>query len=342
MDNLSSIQADASANAVTDAARVEQLHIELNNAKRNALTFKKNGDIISAKEELAKYKLIQVQIKNLQLRGGGSGSGSGGGQDETQLILAKRRQLNQFDDVVTKELVHIQRILKLAQASKDQELLRKLKKAYDRARQQKSKLLVLKGSCSATSPVPSCSIQTIMDSLTVVNTDVPPHVLLLTVHHLEHAVYKKERNRSVNLYCKYDFGYPRNEPEKGQTNVISGNIAMTSWEHRVTLPLGSGRLTSKATIRHFEKRKITFEIYHQKKHLFSSTDVCISKAECSLSTLVNKTSMNKILLPLFAEDRRKPMGGSLVVSLKLKEPLIGKDVREIKRSMLVFNGGSKK
>jgi len=76
--------------------------------------------------------------------------------------------------------------------------------------------------------------------------------------------------------------------------------------------------------------------------LFSSTDVCISKAEGSLSTLLTNGWMNKILLPLFAEDRRKPMGGSLVVSLKLKEPLIGKDVREIKRSMLVFNGGSKK
>jgi hypothetical protein len=292
--------------------------------------------MISAKEELQKYKLIKQQISALQI------SGDNGIQARTeaqQRQTARNKTLDSYDQVIHKELTHIQRVLPLAKSSRDEQLIQMLTRAMTRCQQQKKKIMTFRSAPERTLPT-GVVVQTVVDRLIVVNNDVPDNVLLLTIHHIENAVYKKETDRSVNLFIKFNFGYPRKQPIVGETEMITGNIGMTAWGHCVNIPLGTGKLTARATLRHFEKKKISFEIYHRKQHMFSSTDVVICKAECSLATMLNKSTAPKLQLPLFLEERRKPVGGHLVVSMKMRKPLQGKDVREIQRKMLVFGSGS--
>lgn len=319
-------------------SRLDTLRCQASSFRASALNFKKNNDLISAKEELEKYKLIKIQIENLQLRG------DDGMQSKTtaqKKINARKQKLDQLELIVTKELTHIQKVITHAIASRDLKLIEILNAAIERCRKQKATILMLRSTPERKVPVGNS--RTVMDRLVLINQDVSKDILLMTIHRFENGIYKKDKNRSVNLFIKYDFGYPRKDPVIGQTEMKTNSITMVSYEKFVRIPLPNGRLSAKATLRHFEKKKISFEICHQKQHMFSNTNVVIGKAEIELKTLLTKSSMVQMKLPILdPEIRRKKIDGHLVVSLKLREPLQGQDVREIKRTMLVLSSGSTK
>ena len=319
-------------------SRLDTLRCQASSFRASALNFKKNNDLISAKEELEKYKLIKIQIENLQLRG------DDGMQSKTtaqKKINARKQKLDQLELIVTKELTHIQKVITHAIASRDLKLIEILNAAIERCRKQKATILMLRSTPERKVPVGNS--RTVLDRLVLINQDVSQDILLMTIHRFENGIYKKDKNRSVNLFIKYDFGYPRKDPAIGQTEMKTNSITMVSYEKFVRIPLPNGRLSAKATIRHFEKKKISFEICHQQQHMFSNTNVVIGKAEIELKTLLTKSSMVQMKLPILdPEIRRKKIDGHLVVSLKLREPLQGQDVREIKRTMLVLSSGSTK
>ena len=319
-------------------SRLDTLRCQASSFRASALNFKKNNDLISAKEELEKYKLIKIQIENLQLRG------DDGMQSKTtaqKKINARKQKLDQLELIVTKELTHIQKVITHAIASRDLKLIEILNAAIERCRKQKATILMLRSTPERKVPVGNS--RTVLDRLVLINQDVSQDILLMTIHRFENGIYKKDKNRSVNLFIKYDFGYPRKDPVIGQTEMKTNSIQMVSYEKFVRIPLPNGRLSAKATLRHFEKKKISFEICHQQQHMFSNTNVVIGKAEIELKTLLTKSSMVQMKLPILdPEIRRKKIDGHLVVSLKLREPLQGQDVREIKRTMLVLSSGSTK
>ena len=224
---------------------LDRLKVQCNIARSNALEFKKNGDIESAKNELKKYKLLKVQIENIQLDHGSTGGGQNGNKMK-KLLLERTKKLNKYDTIITNELLHIQRLMKLGQASRDALLIKKLKTAIDRCKKQKNTLLQYKTNTSI--EIPHGTIHTIIDRLAIINHDIPQHTFMLTIHSLKNGCYKNSNDRQVNLYCKYNFGYPRKEPNEGVTKMLSSNINDTNWNENFFIPLGSGKLTSKATL----------------------------------------------------------------------------------------------
>ena len=192
------------------------------------------------------------------------------------------------------------------------------------------------GGSFATRPVPKRRTTMVVDRLKVQNLDVEANTMRLIIHSINYVPYKGDSDRAINAFVKFDFGYPRAAPIEGQTPVVAGKGRLVSFEKSFSLGLGSGRLSSKATLRHFEKRRMSFSIWHRKSGIFSTEDVCLGKACTDLLPLLERSVVKETQVPLFQESRRQPSGGYLLVTMKLRHPLKGEDVRSIQRQVLVL------
>lgn len=338
---LQGMQASPSKNAETDATssevdRLAALQSSANLSRNRALEYKKTGDLMAAKQELAQYKLFKSQIDALIVKGGPGVTAKA--QEEAKKKEALRNsEIDQLDNIVMKEIAHLQRVLKLAQASEDTDLIRELAKAASRAKAQRHRISQYRsGGTLSSRPVPKLKVNTVVDRLKVKNMDVPVHTMSLTIHSINDFPYKGDPERALNIFIKFDFGYPRAAPIQGQTRIITGKGRLISFEKSFPLGLGSGRLSSKATLRHFEKRRINFSIWCRKSGLFSSENKCVGKACAELAPLLSQSVLKAIDLPLYQESRRQPTGGSLRVTMKLRKPLQGDDIRSVKRNVLVL------
>ena len=111
-----------------------------------------------------------------------------------------------------------------------------------------------------------------MYNVHVQNLDVAPNTMQLVIHSIRDVPYKGDADRAINAFVKFDFGYPQSAPIKGQTSIVAGKGRLASFDENFSLGLRSGRLSSKATLRHFEKRRVKFSIWHRKTGIFSSED----------------------------------------------------------------------
>ena len=335
VDSTSNPQVSGPRNLV-HPSRLASLEASAQRARTRALQFKKAGDLTAAKQELAQYKLLKSQINALLVKGGEDVPASA--QKEAKRLNAERsRAVDGLDSVVVKEVAIIQRIMKLGQASNDKALVSQLAKALSRAQSQRKVLAQYRpGGTFATRPVPKRCTRTVVNQIKVQNLDVPVNTMRLIIHSINDVPYKGDPDRAVNAFVKFDFGYPRTAPIEGQTPIVAGKGRLASFDKSFSLGLGSGRLSSKATLRHFEKRRMNFSVWHRKSGLFSSEDVCLGKACADLAPLLEKSVLNEIEVPIFQESRRRPSGGHLCVTMKLRQPLQGEDVRSIQRETLVL------
>jgi hypothetical protein len=333
----SSSSAAAELDSPKHASRLTQLEVSAQQARTRALEYKKKGDLAAAKQELAQYKLLKSQI-NAMLVKGGKDVPADAQKEAKRLNAARNRAVDRLDNVVTSELALIHRIMKLAQASDDKDLVAQLTKALPRAHLQRKSLAQFRpGGSSATRPVPKLSTRTVVDRLKVRNLDVAANELRLIIHSINDVPYRGDPERAINAFVKFDFGYPRTAPIEGQTPVVAGKGRLVSFDKSFSLGIGSGRLSSKATLRHFEKRRMNFSIWHRKSGIFSSEDFCFGKACADLAPLLERAVVKEIEVPLFQESRRRPSGGHLRVTMKLRQPLQGDDIRSIQRQMLVLD-----
>ena len=63
----------------------------------------------------------------------------------------------------------------------------------------------------------------------------------------------------------------------------------------------------------------------------------LRKRAANLAPLLERAVVKEIEVPLFQESRRRPSGGHLRVTMKLRQPLQGDDIRSIQRQMLVLD-----
>ncbi|KAK5581403.1 hypothetical protein RB653_001435 [Dictyostelium firmibasis] len=148
-------------------------------------------------------------------------------------------------------------------------------------------------------------------------------------------VIKLSNGQDLNKALTTDFTiygelpYPSPEqPTKFQTSTVA--LAESSTFSYVT----KVQIERKKTLqRCLEKKKITLVFYSSRMFFMKSV---VGKCEIKLSDLLNKCEINE-KVPILKEGSKKETGSFLNINIKMRTPLLGKELKVVKEKVLVLD-----
>eukprot|EP01112_Ceratiomyxa_fruticulosa_P021634 TRINITY_DN7680_c0_g5_i1.p1 TRINITY_DN7680_c0_g5~~TRINITY_DN7680_c0_g5_i1.p1 ORF type:complete len:803 (-),score=262.51 TRINITY_DN7680_c0_g5_i1:82-2490(-) len=186
-------------------------------------------------------------------------------------------------------------------------------------------LALLKSVPSLKLPPPSFhfEIQTTTNELTFPNlADHEMEVTIVSAHSL-----KPPANTVLNCYILCEVNYPESAPQKFQTAVVPG----TDPEYNFTKKVQIER--KKSFQRFVEKKKVVVQVWHSR---FLLPDLLIGRGEGVIQPLVEKSEVI-CNAPIFPEGVRKGSFGSVEIRVRLRTPLLKKDIRTTEERALVLD-----
>ncbi|ORZ38130.1 hypothetical protein BCR44DRAFT_1511410 [Catenaria anguillulae PL171] len=133
---------------------------------------------------------------------------------------------------------------------------------------------------------------------------------------------------SVPVVVIWEVGYPE-ATGKGETTVV--NTASADTDINQSFRIGIGDRKNKALQRHLERRKASLEVLYQSGGLFGSglfsSRVSLGKAQLKLDALLTKSEIHEVVK--LVDANRRPMGGSLEIRIRMRQPLLRADVAEL-------------
>ncbi|EWM20509.1 hypothetical protein Naga_100235g13 [Nannochloropsis gaditana] len=138
-----------------------------------------------------------------------------------------------------------------------------------------------------------------------------------------------------HVFVRYEAPFPKDAPHVGNTATVRTGLGHAAdFNHRAKLPLPRLGSTEHAC----RRRSLNFLVRRRKKGLLKWWDEeeTITHGQLSLAPLLSQCDLLEVSVPLAKEGRRRPMGGSLTVSLRLHHPLKEKEIaREEGRTLVV-------
>lgn len=199
----------------------------------------------------------------------------------------------------------------------------KLKKLYSA---DLASIEALKGSGN---PMPPFRTETVSYKLERQNSELDPAELEIAIVRGSNLSSREVgKAADLDVVVGFDLGYPTEndatKPEgRGETGPGRGSDPVFDFTKRLAII----DRTSRGLLRHFEKRKLGIEIWHNKGWFRGR--VLIGRATVPLVDLLTKCEIREVVEVTDPGNPRKTIGGSVEVGMRLRTPLRGSDVVEI-------------
>ncbi|KAF2070867.1 hypothetical protein CYY_007823 [Polysphondylium violaceum] len=130
-----------------------------------------------------------------------------------------------------------------------------------------------------------------------------------------------------DVYITIEYPYPSPEqPSKHQTSTISGSSASFAVGNKFTIE------RKKTLQRCLEKKKLTLTFYSSRFFMKS----VVGKCEIKLMDLLTKCSINE-KIPILKEGNKKETGSFVDISIRMKTPLLQKELKTVKERVLILD-----
>lgn len=140
--------------------------------------------------------------------------------------------------------------------------------------------------------------------------------------------YSCQNPKEIDTYVKYEFPFPPESPPSGRTHTIK-DTNNPDYNQNFILPINR---KNRALGRTFKRGAIKLEV--MAKSGFFRSSVVLGTVTVKLAALENKCLIHECFDLM---EGRKPVGGKLEVKVRLRDPLLAKQVEQIKEKWLVID-----
>ncbi|XP_069677643.1 coiled-coil and C2 domain-containing protein 1-like isoform X2 [Periplaneta americana] len=175
-------------------------------------------------------------------------------------------------------------------------------------------------------PLPKFHYETRSFSIVQCCTDLTDNDLELTI--VQGINYNVANPKDVDTYVKFEFPYPSEDPPKDRTGLVKDT---NNPEYNATFNLTIHR-NSRACQRVFKRQGIKLEVWSRGG--FFRSDALIGTATVKLLPLETKCIIHNSFDLM---DGRKPVGGKLEVKIRIRNPILTKQVEQVTEKWLVID-----
>ncbi|XP_073257066.1 coiled-coil and C2 domain-containing protein 1-like isoform X1 [Porites lutea] len=138
--------------------------------------------------------------------------------------------------------------------------------------------------------------------------------------------------KDMYTYVSYEFPYPSaDEPQTGRTQTVKHSI---NPEYNEVFKVSIDR-KNRSLGRIFKRQPVKFEVKYERG--FLKGDKALGQVQVKLSSFENKCEIHDCLDLMDTDRGRKAVGGKLEVHMRIREPLVDKDVKVEKWKWLVID-----
>ncbi|GJQ67542.1 hypothetical protein Trydic_g8354 [Trypoxylus dichotomus] len=176
------------------------------------------------------------------------------------------------------------------------------------------------------SPIPKFHYEQKEFSIVKTLTELNDNDLELTI--IRGINYNCSNPKDVDTYVRFEFPYPQEEPVKDRTSTVK-DTNNPEYNTRFTLPI---QRTARTCLRVFKRHSIKFEIYS--KGGFLRSDTLLGTVSVKLQPLETQCEIHD---SFYLMDGRKKTGGKLEVKMRVRNPLLNKQVEQLSEKWLVLD-----
>ncbi|XP_053680634.1 coiled-coil and C2 domain-containing protein 1-like [Anopheles nili] len=191
-------------------------------------------------------------------------------------------------------------------------------------------------------PLPKFHYEKLQFNVVKCHTDLSDNEVEICV--LRGINYNVPNPKDVDTYVKFEFPYPQEDPLKGRTNIVKDNHS-PEYNYQQTIEIQRNQRNCQ---RIFKRHALKCEVYskgcrccaHRASNgLFSCfsgflrSDVLIGTATIKLQPLETQIEIHDSF-PLM--DGRRTVGGKLEVKIRVRNPILAKQIEQINERWVVF------
>ncbi|XP_064604188.1 coiled-coil and C2 domain-containing protein 1-like isoform X2 [Liolophura sinensis] len=178
-------------------------------------------------------------------------------------------------------------------------------------------------------PVPKFHYETKSFSMVRSNTDLGENDCeIRVVRGIQYNPPSGYSPEDVSTYVKWEFPFPNEEPQSGQTETCK-HTCNPEYDEHCKLQINRKARTFARVV---EKKVLKLEVFY--KRGFLKGDKVLGTASLKLLPLESQCTLHESLDLM---EGRKTIGGKLEVKLRIRDPLKGKQVDEVKEKWLVID-----
>ncbi|XP_052871973.1 coiled-coil and C2 domain-containing protein 1-like [Anopheles cruzii] len=175
-------------------------------------------------------------------------------------------------------------------------------------------------------PLPKFHYEKLQFNVVKCNTDLSDNEIEISV--VRGINYNVPNPKEVDTYVKFEFPYPQEDPLKGRTNLVRDTH---SPEYNYTQTIEIQR-SQRNCQRIFKRHALKCEVYS--KGGFLRADVLIGTVTIKLQPLETQIEIHDSF-PLM--DGRRTVGGKLEVKVRVRNPILTKQIEQINERWVVFD-----
>lgn len=157
-------------------------------------------------------------------------------------------------------------------------------------------------------------------------TELNDNDLQLTI--LRGINYNCSNPDSIDTYVKFEFPFPQEEPVRNKTAIVK-DTNNPQYNETFTLPI---QRTARPCLRVFKRQSVKLEVYS--KGGFFRGDTLLGTVTVKLQPLETQCELHESFDLL---DGRKKVGGKLEVQLRVRDPLVTRQIEQLSEKWLVLD-----
>ncbi|XP_058461849.1 coiled-coil and C2 domain-containing protein 1-like isoform X2 [Malaya genurostris] len=175
-------------------------------------------------------------------------------------------------------------------------------------------------------PVPKFHYEMKQFNVVKCNTDLSDNEVEVTV--VRGISYNVPNPKEIDTYVKLEFPYPQDDPFKVKTALVR-DTDNPEYNHRQSIEI---QRSQRACQRIFKRQAVKFEVFS--KGGFLRSDTLIGTVTVKLQPLETQCEIHDSF-PLM--DGRKTVGGTLEVKIRVRNPILAKQIEQIKEKWLIID-----
>uniref|UniRef100_A0A2M4AEX3 Coiled-coil and C2 domain-containing protein 1-like n=1 Tax=Anopheles triannulatus TaxID=58253 RepID=A0A2M4AEX3_9DIPT len=191
-------------------------------------------------------------------------------------------------------------------------------------------------------PLPKFHYEKLQFNVVKCNTDLSDNEIEITI--VRGINYNVANPKDVDTYVKFEFPYPQEDPIKGRTNIVKDTHS-PDYNYQQTIELQRSQRNCQ---RIFKRHALKCEVYSKGRccsqgasnGLFSCfsgflrSDALIGTVSVKLQPLETQIELHDSF-PLM--DGRRTVGGKLEVKIRVRNPILTKQIEQINERWVVFD-----
>uniref|UniRef100_A0A2M4BDE7 Coiled-coil and C2 domain-containing protein 1-like n=1 Tax=Anopheles marajoara TaxID=58244 RepID=A0A2M4BDE7_9DIPT len=175
-------------------------------------------------------------------------------------------------------------------------------------------------------PLPKFHYEKLQFNVVKCNTDLSDNEIEITI--VRGINYNVANPKDVDTYVKFEFPYPQEDPMKGRTNIVKDTHS-PEYNYQQTIELQRSQRNCQ---RIFKRHALKCEVYS--KGGFLRSDALIGTVSVKLQPLETQIELHDSF-PLM--DGRRTVGGKLEVKIRVRNPILTKQIEQINERWVVFD-----